>query len=159
MPGRVFVGRYNPKTKKSSERAGAKTILLHPGSQQPYGKLTPYGFKNHNGELPENGYQFRKVYHQVTAQTQTSYVVGYSGKQLIWEHPTEEHSWMDGNALHLTQEYWDWREKGLTNEFAVRYPNGFEGRKECVCLVTDEGEILDYIEGRRVYYQIGRAHV
>ena len=40
MPGKVFLGRYNPKTKEVLEEEGLTSVLLHPGRKNEYGILT-----------------------------------------------------------------------------------------------------------------------
>ena len=53
----------------------------------------------------------------------------------------------------MTDEYWIWRHKLLNNNFAVRYPNGFRGRRHCLSLLDDNGKFLDYVAGRQVYIE------
>lgn len=43
----------------------------------------------------------------------------------------------------------------MRNKYAVRYPNGFEGRRKCICsfrFVGDEVIRLGYIEARKQIY-------
>lgn len=81
----------------------------------------------------------------------------------MWVHPEEVHitdikrnSKGKITRIETTPEYWEWREKGFNNPVAVRYPNGFYGNKECVCMLweNEEGKIkiLDYIQGRKKSY-------
>ena len=68
----------------------------------------------------ENGWQFTKLY--------------------------EEHTDNEGNP---TDEYWQWREDGLTETWAQRYPMG-KGKKPLCSLL--ENRRLDYVEARREIY-------
>lgn len=78
----------------------------------------------------------------------------FQPKKIIWEHSGERHC-RDGTIL---PDYWAWREKGFKNDYAVRYPNGFKGRSECLFSLwprTDEPMIydrLDYITARKKIY-------
>ena len=148
----VRVGRYDWKTKTSAYAPGYTNIIIHPG--QPYGDLSPYALKTPEGYFIENAYQFARIYPRVYHTTQYSYIKGYRGKQKIWEHSTEDH--LDENG-YPTEAYWVWREKGMTNEFAIRYPNSYQHRREGLgAYYLPDGEeeyvLLDYIEARKKIY-------
>jgi len=93
----------------------------------------------------ENIWQFSKVYSQVPYSRQT-----YSryDSTVIWEYPEEQHIMNN----QLTQEYVNWRNKGMYNPYAVRYPVGYNHRHACVCSITDSGERCDYITARKKIY-------
>lgn len=103
--------------------------------------LSPFSLKNADGCIVENVWQFSKLYPKVTAQNSKS-----------WKHPTENHADVSGNP---TKAYWMWREKGMKNFAAVRYPNGKDGRASCICsiMIKNGGfEKLSYIEARKRIY-------
>jgi len=121
-----------------------------------YGSLGPYILKNEKGQIMENLYQAHKVYKKVPRCIQR-----YSryDSTVIWNHPEEIHV---NDDEELTDEYWAWRKKLSDNEYAVRYPVGFNGRHKCLysLLKTEEKnsseydyyEQLDYIEARKKVY-------
>lgn len=88
-----------------------------------------------------------KIYAEVGKQNQWNYVEGYQGKQNTWSYPPETH--VVNNQIQPA--YWQWRLKGLNHEFAIRYPNGFHGRHKCLYLIDDQGNFLDYLQGRKIY--------
>lgn len=122
-----------------------KVVVLMKSS--PYWELSPYYLKDENGVIHENKHQFSKVYRQVPASKRT-----YSrfDKTVIWEHPAETHIDEDGN---ITEEYKKWREKGMKNKWAVRYPVGFNHRHKCeYALLDDLTTKLDYVQARKQIY-------
>lgn len=143
----VYIGKYYPRTKKSVEVDGTIQVLVHPGRNNRYSPLSPYSIKNDKMQLVENAYQFRKIYPKVYAQDQWSFVEGHQGKQQTWRYSEEVHM-RNGEP---TDEYWIWRENGLSHQFAIRYPNGFKGRHSCHALIDDDGNFLNYIDGRQIY--------
>lgn len=110
-------------------------------------EVTPYYLKDDEGHIFENVYQYAKCYKKIYAQDQ-SY-----GNKVIWSHPEEVHMDANNNVLPA---YWYWRHKGINNPYAVRYPNGFHGRRECLCAFwqnpAGEWEQLDYLQGRKKIY-------
>jgi len=112
-------------------------------------EVTPYYLKNEQGHIFENIWQSSKIYKYVHSQQQR---YGKS-KWLIWEHPAEQHIDSEGNIL---LSYWNWRQKILNHKYAVRYPNGFNHRHECICCLwpneNGEWEQLDYINARKKIY-------
>lgn len=150
----VRIGGYDYKTKAGAEYPGYTPILIHPGKANRYSGLSPYALKDSKGRIYENVYQGMKVYPMVSAQRQFAYVEGYRGRQLTWEHPSERHL-IDPDAEltmeNLTPEFCNWRNKLLNNEFAIRYTAGFRNRHTCRSLLTEAGEFLSYVPGRKVY--------
>jgi hypothetical protein len=142
----IRVGKYDYKTKTEPATHGYVNILIH-----TTGGLSPYVMKDDNGVIMENYWQFSKIWEEVDAITQP----------LSRYNPTEKR-WVYGNEVHLkngiiTDAYWDWREKGMTHNRWVRYPNGYDKHSKAVGTVIgtrDNYEIIGYIEARkRVYYQ------
>jgi hypothetical protein len=145
----IINGRYDYKSKTYSHTQGYTPIIIHPGYE--YESLSPYDLKNSQGNILENLWQFSKIYEKVYEIKTLSYIKGYRGKVLIWDHPPENHL-IDG---YPTDEYWNWREKGFNNEYAVRYPNGFSHRAECLGSYLKKGGhyyLLDYITARKKIY-------
>ncbi len=105
----------------------------------------------------ENAWQFSKVYEKVPPSTQL-YAPPYHN-EVIWEWKGEIHTDKDH---FVNDKYWKWREAGMYNEYAVRYPVGQKHMKECLfCLwptgkVHKNGDIeyeeLDYIQSRKKIY-------
>lgn len=113
----------------------------------PSYQVSPYYLKDTEGHLFENYYQSSKIFKTVTAQH-----VVYNNR-VTWSYPFEIHVDDDSNVLPA---YWAWRYKLLHNPYPVRYPNGYAGRKECLCVIwqNDIGdyEKLSYIDARRKLY-------
>nr|QBK92085.1 MAG: uncharacterized protein LCPAC304_04320 [Pithovirus LCPAC304] len=112
-----------------------------------YGSLSPYVITDEKGRIMENIFQYSKAYAQVPKSTQT-----YSryDHRVIWDHPAEIHV-KDGA---LTDDYWNWRNKGMNCKDAVRYPVGFKHRHKCLYALSDNNleEKLDYINSRKEIY-------
>ena len=111
-----------------------------------YGSIGPYELKDENDAIMENVWQFQKVY-----KTVPKIDCQYSryDRRIIWSHPAETH--VDSNGA-LTPEYWNWRKKGFACKDAVRYPVGMQVGHQCLYAITDDGEKLDYIQGRKKIY-------
>jgi hypothetical protein len=114
-----------------------------------YGELGPYSLKNDENQIMENIWQFSKVYKRVPSSKQR-----YSryNSLVIWDHPAETHL-TNGKP---NQKYFAWREKGMNNEHAVRYPVGYskKARSSCLYALWEEKQ-LDYIEARKkIYFQV-----
>lgn len=146
-PGRVYVAKYYPGKPQPKAPPGVRNVLIHTSANGLGGPLSPYVLKDEQGHLLENVWQFSKVYRSVEAQRAS--LSRYHPQVIVWEHPAEKH--FDAATDKPTHEYWEWRNKGLCNPFAVRYPNGFHGRKKCLFSIW-EGERLDYIAARKRIY-------
>lgn len=145
LPGQVRVAKYYPG-KKEPETKGFRNVLIHTSASGLGGPLSPYVLRNEKGHLLENVWQFSKLYARVTKQR---IALGrYQQDTIIWDHPEEFHVGADGEP---TPEYWAWRHKGENNPRAVRYPNGYHGRKSCICSLWQD-ERLGYIEARKKIY-------
>jgi len=119
-------------------------LCLTPSTK--YGKLGPYCLEK-DGQILENIWQFSKVYKFVPAVCER-----YSryDQTIIWKNPAQNH--LDEND-NLTQNYLEWREKGMNNKYAVRYPVGYKFRNKCLfSLKTLDGPRLDYIDARKQIY-------
>jgi hypothetical protein len=150
--GLVRVAKYYPG-KPQPETQGYRNILIHTSAAAVGGPLSPYVLRNEQGHLLENVWQFSKLYTSVTKQRTP--LSRFQPSNIIWEHPAEVH--LDSQTGKPTAAYWAWRAKGMSNAYAVRYPNGFKGRKDCVCSIwpgnaDDQDERLTYIEARKRIY-------
>ena len=155
--GRVAVAKYYPD-REPPEVANYKTVIIHTSAKTFGGSLSPYNLKDEAGRIIENKWQFAKLNKSVVQQYTP--VNSKNPDKIIWEHPAEFHM-KDNEVLPA---YWDWRKKGMNNWYAVRYPNGYEGRRLVVCSLwpktpelansRDENDYrrLDYIEARKVIY-------
>jgi hypothetical protein len=121
-------------------------------SYKDWYELSPYSLKNKKGQIMENIWQFSKVYETVPAYT--AYYSRYN-KKVIWEHGAETHVKSD----KLTNDYWKWRQKGMDNKYAVRYPVGFYHRHKCIYAIKEnkkkyssKSKKLDYVESRKAIY-------
>lgn len=123
----IRVGRctYDNKYKRIDPKYDGFTNILVLTKSSPYGSLGPYVLKNEKGQIMENIWQFSKIYEEIPTSVQK-----YSryDSTIIWTQKKETH--VKNNML--TKEYWQWREKGYNNEYAVRYPNGFGKQHNCV---------------------------
>ncbi len=148
--GRIWVAKYVPgKPLPDPPVSGCRNLLIHISTSDFAGALSPFVLRDEHGQLLENVWQFSKLYNRVYAQRQLLYKKNPSNSPMLWEHPAETHVDLDTNEP--TAAYWAWRHKGMQNKFAVRYPNGYNGRRECVCAIW-EGKRLDYIEARKAIY-------
>ena len=115
----------------------------------PYGDLSPYCLKSSTGIILENLWQFSKIYQQVPESTQT-----YSryDSTVIWNHPSETHVTKDSSGkICITDEYYQWRQKGFDCKYAVRYPVGYHHRHKCLGVIH-QGNKYNYIDSRKVLY-------
>ena len=152
--GNICVGRRNGN-KYPSKKGYTRIVVLMPSS--PYGgkkwvPLSPYYLKDDKGALVENIWQFSKYYRSVPHSHQ---MYSRFSKKVIWEHPSEVH---ETNG-YPNQAYLAWREKGIQNTDAVRYPVGYNHRGECVSAYKehDDGFVdldtpLDYVTARKEIY-------
>lgn len=147
----VTVAKYYPgkKVEKNNTNENNKQIrqiIIHTPSMKRLGvNLSPYCLKNEKGQLLENIWQFSKVYPHVYSCKQP--LSRFHQNTIIWEHKEEDHI---VNGV-LTPEYFEWREKGMNNQYAVRYPNGLKHRGECLYSYWED-EKLDYITARKRIY-------
>lgn len=149
MQIRIGRRKYIGKNFKDPEYTGFKPIIVMTPSTS-YGDLGPYTLKNENGYIIENIWQFSKIYKSVP-KVQIPY--SRYNKEIIWEHPEQIHITDDGK---ITDEYWEWRKKGFNNQYAVRYPVGFNYRHSCMFSLLEINKNtyleLDYIEARKNIY-------
>jgi hypothetical protein len=155
--GQIAVAKFYPDREPPSVQ-GFETVVIHTSSKTFGGSLSPYVLKNEKGQLLENIWQFSKLNKSVVQQYTA--VNPKNPDKIIWQHPAEFHMKDD----QIQPEYWDWRKKGMNNWYAVRYPNGYEGRKGVLFSLwpkspdlmnsRDEKDYdrLDYIEARKVIY-------
>lgn len=151
--GKVFIGKINyengkmiiPKPSYDAVPYPYQTIIVMMRSHSKWWPLSPYCLKDDNGYILECIWQFSKAYEKVPKSIQR-----YSryDDTIIWNHPEETHL-INGNP---TQKYWEWRQKGFENKYPVRYPVGFDYRKECKFFISDDDEKLDYVEARKKIY-------
>lgn len=147
--GLVTVARYYPG-QPAPTTPGFRNIVIHTSKQLLGGDLSPYVLCNEKGQLLENIWQFAKIYRRVEAQR--TKLSRFHPDKIIWTHDTEQH--IVGEDT-VTKEYWAWRRKGMANEYAVRYPNGFHGRHRAVAslwIVDGQLRWLDYISARKHIY-------
>jgi hypothetical protein len=145
MVGQVRVGRI--VNKKNPSYKGFENIVVMMKSHSVWYPLSPYFLKDDNGCIMENIWQFCKIYKTVPKSLQK-----YSAynNTVIWDWPEEEHINKDGNILPA---YWIWREAGFHNQFAVRYPVGFNYKHMVAYSLKNEGgPPLNYIEARKQIY-------
>jgi hypothetical protein len=140
----VRVGKYDFKTRKMPEIPDFSNILIHVRDE-----LSPYILKTEEGCIMENVWQFSKIYRKVYNQNQT--IHRYTSEK-GWVHPEEIHIDEKGNVL---PEYWQWRSKGMNCSHAIRYPNGYNGRSECVGFIWN-GQFIPvdkyHIARKIIYY-------
>jgi len=155
--GRVAVAKFDHVARRSPHRDGFTPVLIHVSPKSPGGALSPFNLRDEFGHILENVWQFSKLYHDVKRQSLPLRRAGL----LLWEHPAEVHADADGmpNAA-----YWKWRRLGMRNKYAVRYPNGYAGRRDCICAVWSrdaaanpegplaDAECLGYVQARKRIY-------
>lgn len=121
-------------------------IIVMMKSHSPWYPLSPYELKNKKGQIMENIWQFSKVYKEVPKSIQ--YKSRYD-RTVIWNHHEEVHVLEDGT---VTDEYYQWREKGMNCKWPVRYPVGYNYRHSCLFSLDNNGQQYDYIEARKKIY-------
>jgi len=123
-------------------------VIVIMKSHSKYWPLSPYYLKDEEGRIMENLWQFSKIYEVVPESKQT-----YSrfDPTIIWKYPKEVHIDKNGSILPA---YWNWREKGMNNEYAVRYPVGFKNKSLCKYCIPDydHTQKLDYVNSRIEIY-------
>lgn len=148
MAGKIRVGRITYQSGKPVHPSfeGYTPIVVLTKSSK-YGDLGPYVLADSQGRIMENKFQFSKLYPWVPASRQ---VYSRWNNTVIWSHPEEIHQGDDGQP---TDEYWAWREKGMNNKWAVRYPVGNTShRKLCIGVITEDGDVLGIKDGREQVY-------
>jgi hypothetical protein len=149
--GVVRVQKYFPNDQRKHQTyPNTRDVLIHSSNVGFGGHLSPFHLRDDRGRIMENVWQFAKLYRKVEAQC-TPMSRRWEVGTIIWEHPEEVHTSGDPDDIP-NEAYWAWRAKGMTNKYAVRYPNGYAGRHLCLCHVTDDGEKLSYIEARKRIY-------
>ena len=125
----VYVAKYkyNAKVKAPEPPENCINVVIHTSAKKLGGALSPYIIADKNGCLLENLWQFSKLYPRVTARRDAK--SRWETSTIIWEHPFEVH--IDPKTGDIHPDYWAWRKKGFHNPYAVRYPNGFDGRRDC----------------------------
>lgn len=105
--------------------------------------------KNENGQLMENIWQFSKIYEKIEKSSQ---VMNRYNNKIIWEWPSDTHL-IDNK---ITDNYYKWRESGFNAKDPIRYPVGFNGRKNCKGVLMEDfkdfSEALGYVESRKKVY-------
>jgi hypothetical protein len=139
---------------KDPKYDGFKSIICLTKSTK-YGSLGPYVLKDDKGRIMENLYQFARVYRRVPRSIQ--YYSRYNNT-VIWGHPAETHVDIDENGEEKpNQKYWEWRKKGMNNEWHVRYPVGYGNQHGNVLYALYENDGImegpfDYIQARKHIY-------
>lgn len=150
--GKIRVGRIKNKTepgKKYPITENYINIVVTSHNQTKLGhSLSPYVLADSAGRIMENLWQFSKIYPRVSKQTQSD-----------WSWDTEVHCLSPPTGSQLlkaighdqkpkikpTDQYWEWRQKGMSHDKPVRYPNGYNGKSECICVLWPASGFLDDI--------------
>lgn len=125
---------------------GYETIVITTGCYKAFKDLSPFFLTNKDGIIMENKWQFSKVYKEVPRSKQYK---SRWDKSVVWEWGSETHVDNYGN---LTDEYYEWRNAGFSNPYAVRYPCGSHYKSKCLYSIDDEGNKYGYIEARYYIY-------
>lgn len=160
----IKVGRCEYKNGRKSfpSYENYESIIAMSGRYK-YSDLSPFRLTDDNGRNMENLWQFSKVYQYVPRSTQR-----YSryDNRVIWKHPKEIHVIQNPDGTwKLTNEYYKWREKGMNNPDAVRYPVGRNNAGKCLFSLknTPDGSVietpLNYIEARKQIYLPTYVHL
>lgn len=130
------------------EYEGFERIVVMMRGHSRWSSLSPYSLKDDDDRIMENVWQFSKVYENVPKIS-----IPYSryDNKIIWKYKADTHIDPDGNLLPA---YWRWREKGMKNQYAVRYPVGRTRRSHCKYAIPDDdhNDKLDYIQARIKIY-------
>lgn len=174
--GVVAVAKFDTSTRAIPHMNKFTTILIHmkPAyATEECPSLSPYYLKNGYGQLCENVWQFGKMY--MFVQDIKAHLHRQS-PTIIWEDPGGVMFEKVADELVPTEKYHAWRKKGMNNEYAVRWPAGFDGSKSCIGYLryadgSDpatgldkdgnkvESQVLGYVEARKqVYCQFYLQH-
>jgi len=154
----IRVGRctYNENGKRIDPEIKGFTNIVVLMKSSPYWELSPYYLKDENGVIMENKWQFSKVYPKVPATTQK-----YSryDNTVVWKWKEETHidNYSDSEKKFPNSKYLKWRNAGMKNKFAVRYPVGFKNKSNCAYALktateTEFSDKLGYIDARKQIY-------
>lgn len=167
----VKVAKYYPgsstSTSTSMESLAIKdedymNVLIHTPKTNKWSSLSPYVLTVErefmdgtvNNILIENHWQFSKLYPKVYDVKLP--VSRYRPDDIVWEWNEETHVTTPNNKPN--DNYWVWRQVGMLNDRAVRYPNGYHHKNEALCSIFQENENsetyrkLNYIEARKKIY-------
>jgi len=129
---------------------GYISVRVH-SMEKNYGELSPYRLCDSRNRTIENLWQFSKVYSYVRRSVQHK---GFNKNHVTWDWPSERH-YENANpsapitirnleVTRLTYNFWNWRRSGFNAEYAIRYPNTYEGRHEPICaLWPTEGLVAE----------------
>lgn len=124
------------------------TPIICLSKSSPYGSIGPYCLKTPDGCFFENYYQFSRLYENVPKCD-----VQYSRYT-----PNIRFTYNGGVHVDhgiITEEYWNWRRRGMFWKSPVRYPCGFNGKSNGLCAILQKDsnyQILGYIESRKQIY-------
>jgi hypothetical protein len=129
-----------------------------------FGMLGPYCLRDKQGRIMENIWQFSKVYHNVP-KVKVPFTV--RNPKIVWKYDAETHTDAATPESKPNDKYWKWRDAGMDNDEAVRYP---VGKMAHTCLYAlDQRDVdagihnpLTYVQARkdiylRVYCELART--
>jgi hypothetical protein len=148
----IRVGRIKDTRDVKNVKFYGFTPVVVMTASSPYAELSPYLLKTKDDVILENLWQFSKVYPRVP---KVSLPYSRWDKTVIWSHPAETHVKETENGWEIQDAYWDWREKGMSCEYPIRYPVGYSASARASCLFSlenEEGDPLDYVEARKKIY-------
>lgn len=135
---------------------GFTPVIVLTQTDPQFWELSPYYLTDEKGCNMENIWQFSKVYEKVPKSKQrgiTDYnkANNHATYGTVWEHPGEVHV----QKGIITKEYKEWRKRGMSCKYPVRYPVGFFHRSKCLYAIKNiknSDEKLDYIAARKAIY-------
>lgn len=148
--GTIRVGRIRGRMepgKKYPVTEGYLNVVVTSHNQTKLGhSLSPYVLADSRGRIMENLWQFAKIYPRVTKQTQPDWtwetevhcVAPPTGPALAKAIGSEQKP-----KVKPTDEYWEWRQTGMEHDKPIRYPNGFKGKADCICVLWPASGALD----------------
>lgn len=104
-----------------------------------YGSLGPYCLTDDHGVIMENVWQMSKIYKGVIPRVTHTY--SRWDRTEIWNH--HPHVQIDKEGF-VTDEYREWRKKGMECKYPLRYPVGYSKKIRGSCV----GAIVDLPEGK-----------
>ncbi len=158
--GEIRIGKYKPSQKggKFTKLKGFKNEIVHTKHPlSPYILTRPDPKGSGKDQIMENVWQFSKVF---GGDKGKKGLVGFVQDQdQMYNRFNDTKGWTHPHEIHLqngklTKEYFSWREKGMNFHLPVRYPNGFEGRKNTLYSLKDNqfDKPLSYVEARKEIY-------
>lgn len=146
--GTLRVGIAPYKGGQGAIYPGFSPIMAISTSNDQYQALSPFYLRDEYGRIMENLWQFSKVFRGDSK--------GFvpTSASIFWKYP--RHKQLENDQI--TKDYLEWREQGMNNNMAVRYPASKKYKNTVAFslvksdIVSLDNPPLNYIEARKQIY-------